>query len=169
VATGRDSDPDFPKRMDAVDASIQHARTYLDPNERKFDRQWFLPRGYWMETGRTPLAVAERGAARCGSEAISELESGAMYAIQVVMRQSVHCIRKKGHQGVHCSQVQPHQFRKSRWQAYVWRNTDETSQCPWPDLSPRFWPPEVLTPQSGCSVLAQRRSASFLTRFLHSK
>jgi hypothetical protein len=41
--------------------------------------------------------------------------------------------------------------------------------CPWPDLSPRFWPPEVLTPQSGCSVLAQRRSASFLTRFLHSE
>jgi hypothetical protein len=42
-------------------------------------------------------------------------------------------------------------------------------RCPWPDLSPRFWPPEVLTPQIGCSVLAQRRSASFLTRFLHSE
>src|SRR5664280_403644 len=45
----------------------------------------------------------------------------------------------------------------------------ELHGCPWPDLSPRFWPPEVLTPQSGCSVLAQRRSASFLTRFLHSE
>src|ERR1019366_2921806 len=22
-------------------------------------------------------------------------------------------------------------------------------RCPWPDLSPRSWPPEVLTPQSG--------------------
>ena len=39
--------------------------------------------------------------------------------------------------------------------------------CPWPDFSPRFWPREVPTPRSGCSVLGQRRSTSVLTRFLH--
>ena len=42
-----------------------------------------------------------------------------------------------------------------------------TTDCPWPDFSPRFWPREVPTPRSGCSVLGQRRSTSVLTRFLH--
>jgi hypothetical protein len=41
--------------------------------------------------------------------------------------------------------------------------------CPWPDLSPRWWPPKVPTPQSGCSGFCQRRSVSLLTRFLHAE
>ena len=44
-----------------------------------------------------------------------------------------------------------------------------TNGCPWPDFSPRFWPREVPTPQSGCSGFGQRRSVSFLTRFLHAE
>jgi hypothetical protein len=59
----------------------------------------------------------------------------------------------------------------------VTESTDVTSEdlkayqeflfCPWPDFGPRFWPREVPTPRSGCSVLGQRRSTSVLTRFLH--
>jgi hypothetical protein len=41
--------------------------------------------------------------------------------------------------------------------------------CPWPVSSPRLWPPKVPTPQSGCSGFGQRRSISFLTRFLHAE
>ena len=42
-------------------------------------------------------------------------------------------------------------------------------RCPWPDFGPRFWPPKVPTPQSGCSGFGQRRSVSLLTRFLHAE
>ena len=44
-----------------------------------------------------------------------------------------------------------------------------STRCPWPVLSPRWWPPKVPTPQSGCSGFVQRRSVSLLTRFLHAE
>jgi hypothetical protein len=124
VADSRDADPDFSKRMAALQSSLHQAKADLERHERKFDPQWFVPRGYWMETGRSPLPIAEGNETRCGSRAVSELESGAMYAIQVVMRQTVYCVRTKGHPGVHCSEVRPHQFRKARWQAYVWKDAE---------------------------------------------
>jgi hypothetical protein len=120
VAQGRDVDPGFEKRLAAINASVQQAKADLDRHEPKFDRQWFLPRADWRETGQEQLQMAEPSEPRCGSEAIVEMEAAVPYGIPVVTRHSVFCKRPVGHDGIHATSVRRHQFRKSLWQAYGW-------------------------------------------------
>jgi hypothetical protein len=86
----RDVDPEFPKRIAAINASMRYAQAYLDWNEQKFDPQWFLARADWISTGRARITTASPSEPRCGSEAISEMESGVPYGIPVTLRSPVH-------------------------------------------------------------------------------
>ena len=114
-----ESEEAYREKLRSIDASMAHARQYLDRTAPHYPEHWSLPRAFWQKTDG-PLELAAEGQRRCGDRAIFEVEYGNMYAPPSVLRYPVTCQRPAGHDGLHASAVRRTGIRKSHWQALVW-------------------------------------------------
>ncbi len=80
----KEPDETWKEKLRSVDASMAHARKYLDRTAHRYPEHFSLPRAFWRKTdGRLALAVKSEG--RCGDRAIFEDEQGAVYSPSVLL------------------------------------------------------------------------------------